>query len=102
MVLNLLSLQAALSKVTTTKIVSNSVIIVRISIGTSSKDTKPFVTSITEEIFKICGEDFAMRRVFIHASDSGLYFRVGWLLTQDVPKCLVCCVEFGMILMYCS
>ena len=60
-----------------------------------SKNSKPFVTCVAEDNFKICGEDCAIRRVFIHCSDSGAYFHVGWMLIQDVHKCLVCCGEFG-------
>lgn len=61
----------------------------------NTKFSKPVVTSITEDNFRICGEEYAIRRVFIRASDSGSYSFVGWMLTHDVRKCLVCCFEFG-------
>ena len=50
----------------------------------------------TESVF-IAGESKDIRRVFVKTKDSGEYFNIGWILTNDVDHCMICNSEFGMM-----
>ena len=44
---------------------------------------------------KLNGSKYAVRKVYIRTADSGDYYKVGWILNQDIDECMICCKTFG-------
>jgi hypothetical protein len=52
--------------------------------------------SIQKEKVRIGGEEFVIRRLFIKTATSGDYSNVGWVLDEDVARCMICAQQFSV------
>jgi hypothetical protein len=50
--------------------------------------------SVEVEYVCIGGEDVKLRRVYVQTADSANYHKLGWVLSSDCEKCMICASEF--------
>ena len=53
------------------------------------------ILGISEDTMKLNGLEYAVRKVYIRTADSGDYYKVGWVLNQDIDECMICRKTFG-------
>ena len=61
-----------------------------------TKDT--VVLAIQSENIIVDGTPVTVERIFAQGPDSGLYFKVGWILFEHVTHCMICNKSFGIML----
>lgn len=54
-----------------------------------------FVSAVREDLSMIDGSCRHVRRVFVSCADSGVYSRLGWVLSKDVHHCMLCSAAFS-------
>ena len=52
--------------------------------------------SLQKEKVIIGGEEVLIRRLFLKSAYSGEYANVGWVIDEDVTKCMICAQQFGI------
>lgn len=48
------------------------------------------VLALRPELVNIQGKKESINRLFVKARDSGEYFKIGWILLNDVDHCMIC------------
>ncbi len=65
------------------------------------KETKPseqtLIVDIREQSYSLPSRKSSIdiHRVFIQTTDSGVFINVGWVMNEDVSRCLLCCHSFN-------
>ena len=67
----------------------------RIQISADVESGEVQVLGISEDTMKLNGSKYAVRKVYIRTADSGDYYKVGWILNQDIDECMICRKTFG-------
>ena len=55
-----------------------------------------YVSRVKEEFNRFNGAVAVMHRVYAHERDLGDYAQVGWVLSGDVERCMICSTNFSM------
>ena len=60
------------------------------------EETEDFSSLLSVEVEYVCigGEDVKLRRVYVQTADSSSYYKLGWVLSCDCDKCMICASEF--------